>query len=229
MKFEIPEESRNAGGIYSMTNVVNGKRLIGQTTNFRSRFGRYNGLLARGDYKNDHLQNAYNKYGSDNFKMELVNLCDKDNLTEMEFHYCKAFNTFDRNFGYNKQEPGTHCVISEETRKKMSESHKGMRLSLGYRHTEEAKKRISDSLNGNKRCTGRRPWNDGLVGQYSEEHLGKLRRAKIGRKLTEETKKKMSTSAIGRKNSEESKKKLSESRKKLFEDRRLALDPEKFT
>ena len=220
MKFEVPKEYRNSCGIYSMTNIVNNKRLIGQTTNFRARFGRYNGLLVKGIYKNGHLQNAFKKYGTDNIRMELVNLCDRENLTEMENYFCKAFNTMDRNFGYNLKDPITHSMISEETRKRMSEKMMGKKHSLGYKHTSAAKKDISDALIGNKKCVGRKPWNKGIEGEYSEDYIEKIRKAHIGKKCTEETKRRMSESAKGRKNTEESKKKLSESRIKLFAERR---------
>jgi len=42
MKFEIPEQHKNDHGIYSVTNIANGKRIIGQTSNFEERFSAYN-------------------------------------------------------------------------------------------------------------------------------------------------------------------------------------------
>ena len=148
-----------------MTNIINGKRLIGQTINFRARFGRYNSELVRNRYFNTYLQNSYNKYGTDNFKMELVCLCSKENLTEMESFYCKAFNTFDKNFGYNLKEPTTHVNMSEESRKRRSESMMGQQRSLGYRHTDEAKKAIAESSRNRKSSVGH---------VLSEEHKNKI-------------------------------------------------------
>jgi hypothetical protein len=40
--------------------------------------------------------------------------------------------------------------LSIETKKKMSESQKGNKKALGYKHTEETKKQISNSLKGEK-------------------------------------------------------------------------------
>ena len=84
---------------------------------------------------------------------------------------------------------GTH---SEETKRKMSESHKGRK------HSEETKAKISKSNKGKK---------------LSEETKQKLSLSHKGKKLSEETKQKMSISRKGKKHSEETKQKMSTSRK----------------
>lgn len=105
---------------------------------------------------------------------------------------------------------------SEETKRKISESHKGKKghpaWNKGKHPTEETKRKISESHKG------RIPWNKGKTGEYklSEEHKKKLSESLKGRESwikgknhSEETKKKMSESQKGRHHSEETKKKLS--------------------
>lgn len=67
---------------------------------------------------------------------------------------------------------------SEETRRKISEAHKGMAPS------EEARQKISATLMGN------RPWNKGK--RLSEQHCSHLSLSHIGKKHSEETRLKMS-------------------------------------
>ncbi len=64
----------------------------------------------------------------------------------------------------------TGCILSEETRKKISEGNKGKKVS------EEARKKIGRGNKGKKR---------------TEETKEKLRQLRLGKKATEETKEKM--------------------------------------
>jgi len=108
--------------------------------------------------------------------------------------------------------------FSEETKKKMSEAHKGKPKS------EEHRKKLSESGKGNI------PWNKGKKGlqvshrkgkSLSDEHRAKLSIAHKGRKNTPQQKAKISAKLKGRVFSEETKKKMSESRKKVWAERRL--------
>ena len=55
------------GGIYAIYNVLNGKRYIGSTKDFRGRMNEHFSLLRRGINPCGLLQKAYNKYGKDAF------------------------------------------------------------------------------------------------------------------------------------------------------------------
>lgn len=87
---------------------------------------------------------------------------------------------------------------SKETRRKQAESVRG------FKHTEEAKHKISEGNKGNKGNKGRK---------LSEEHKKKISESNKGRKASEETKQKMSESQKGRIITEETKRKMSESNK----------------
>jgi len=73
-----------------------------------------------------------------------------------------------------------------------------MALPKGYKHTKEAKKKISDAGMGHK---------------TSEETRKKIGKANKGKKFTEEHKRKLSEAGKGKKLSEETKKKLSDALK----------------
>ena len=93
--------------------------------------------------------------------------------------------------------------LSEETRKKMSEAH------IGMRYSKERNEKISKSKKGE--ILGRKP---------SEETRKKMSLAKLGKKHTEEAKRKMSEAHKGKPSpmlgihlSEETKRKINEARK----------------
>lgn len=98
---------------------------------------------------------------------------------------------------------------SAETRRKLSESHKGKTLSKetriklselhkGKHHSEEHRKKIAESLKGK---------------QHSEEHRRKLSESLKGRTLSEDIRRKLSASHKGKVMSAEARIKMSESHK----------------
>ena len=54
-------------GIYSITNLTNGKRYIGKSLSIHSRWSQHRRDLKKGIHHSGFLQNAWNKYGEDNF------------------------------------------------------------------------------------------------------------------------------------------------------------------
>lgn len=75
------------------------------------------------------------KYGWENFEHRILETgLTKEQASEKEIYYINKFNSLDPEFGYNIATGGTNGkifgrVISEETRKKMSESNKGKKRS----------------------------------------------------------------------------------------------------
>jgi group I intron endonuclease len=58
--------------IYTIRNVVDQKFYVGSTANMRERFRTHRGKLRRGAHHCHHLQAAWNKYGEETFKFEVV-------------------------------------------------------------------------------------------------------------------------------------------------------------
>ena len=105
----------------------------------------------------------------------------------------------------------TNCLgktHSEESRKKMSESQKGNTKRLGKTHSEETKRKMSDSSKGNTNWLGK---------THSEETKRKM--SEVHKNPSEETRKKLSeaqkgnTKMLGKTHSEETKRKMSASSK----------------
>ena len=65
--------------IYKITNLIDGKVYIGQTINYNRRKANHFRKLELGTHANVHLQRAYDKYGRDSFKIEIIELSQSIN------------------------------------------------------------------------------------------------------------------------------------------------------
>lgn len=173
-------------GIYKITSP-NKKIYIGQSWDIERRWKKYRILNCKSQLK---LYASFLKYGVDKHKFEILQLCDKEQLNELEKYYVDLFQTFNSKYGLNLQDGGgASALISDETRKKMSLVHTGKKLS------EETKRKLSEA--GKKR-------------KDSPETKLKKSISRIGIIFSEETKLKMSISKKGILMSDETKKKLSD-------------------
>lgn len=87
--------------IYFIINKVNGKRYVGQTTNFSRRKQNHISKLKHHKHDNIKLQNAWDKYGEENFYFEKItyeNLTPEE-LNEEEIHFIEKYDS--RENGYN--------------------------------------------------------------------------------------------------------------------------------
>jgi group I intron endonuclease len=112
---EENKKDSNQCGIYSITNKLNGKRYIGQTYNFKYRWMRHRSYLKHNTEHNAHLQNAWNKYGAENFEFEIIERCKFEQLDEREIYWINYYDS--KNAGYNFADGGLGCK--------------------GYKHTDE--------------------------------------------------------------------------------------------
>ena len=172
MQIEILPQT-SYGCIYKITNQLNNKCNIGQTTNIYKRFINYKCLNCKRQPK---LYNALKKYGWDNFNKEIIaEATTKCQLDELEIYYIKFYDSI--NNGYNCSPGGSFGKHSLESKAKMSLAHKGKHLS------EKTKKKLSDSQRGINKSPKTRQ-----LMSYSQKGRGK------GRHLSEETKMKISIS-----------------------------------
>jgi len=150
--------------IYLITNKENGKQYIGITvTSIKARWNRhvYDSKNANDGNCKQALHDAIRKYGKDCFLLEEVYQSnDHEHIKEMETHFINLYKTHGTQGGYNMTwgGDGWHGMKhSEEAKKKMSESHKGKTLS------EEHKKKISESQIGKKMSyTNKEEWKKNL-------------------------------------------------------------------
>jgi group I intron endonuclease len=190
-------------GVYRITNIVNNKVYIGQSINIKARWKEHINALRRGDSRCTLLQRAWNKYKEHNFTFEILELCTEEELDFVEIKYIKLYNAV--NNGYNIESGGNkNKRLSEETKKKLRESHLGKKMSeetiqkmsnsrmgsknpmYGKTHSPEARKKISEAHKGKPSYTP------------TEETKEKIRKANIGKITSAETRKKISEAAMGR-------------------------------
>lgn len=69
-----------SSGIYGIRNIVNGKIYVGQTKDFKHRWREHVRELNHNIHHNKHLQNAWNKYGEENFEFFVIEKCSPTDL-----------------------------------------------------------------------------------------------------------------------------------------------------
>ena len=209
-------------GIYSIKNTINGKIYIGSSKEVNERLSTHKRELLLNKHVNEHLQSAYNKYGEDAFKFEVVCECDELNLLEMEDYYIKEFDTLNRDKGYNLVSADRKTIL-KSTKDKISNTLKEgylsgrikisdkcvsiMKSRTGINNhnfnkpmSEEQKRLISLSRMGKKASEETRAKmsmdrkGKGVGIKHSPERIEANRLSHLGKKLSEETKKKMSDS-----------------------------------
>ena len=137
----------------------NGKRYIGITSQTPEKRWGKSGVGYRAH--NQHFYNAILKYGWSNIAHNIIaSGLSKEEACKTEQFFIALYNTANRDFGYNKstggEKPGTGVrrTLSEETRRKISETQKGKKIDQetirkrvetrkGYKHSEETKEKMS--------------------------------------------------------------------------------------
>lgn len=89
---------KNKQGIYKITNVINNKMYIGQSINLHKRFTEHVYSVGYESTKKRYLYRAINKYGIENFTVEVIEECSiedkeelKNYLDEREVYYIKYY------------------------------------------------------------------------------------------------------------------------------------------
>lgn len=108
-------------GIYAITNQVNSKVYIGKSISIGRRWNEHTSDLNSNRHGNEYLQNAWNKYGAENFTFELVEECDEDTLHLKEIEWINTFSTTTRSYGYNLKSEDESGKLTEETRQHLRE------------------------------------------------------------------------------------------------------------
>lgn len=104
------------GQIYLITNLINSKKYVGQTTKtMEERFEGHLKDARKEDCKNRPLYAAFNKYGIENFKVELLEeVKDSTMLNEREVFWIKELDTYGQN-GYNSTMGGDGKLLYDHT------------------------------------------------------------------------------------------------------------------
>ena len=123
----------------------NGKRYVGCTTQKPEyRWGK-NGE----GYKSQLFERAILKYGWDNITHEVFEVDSKEEMYRKEIELISFYHSNDPEYGYNSSVGGEcsalGCTRSEETRRKISEAHRGKPNP----HSEEHKRHIAETTRKN--------------------------------------------------------------------------------
>lgn len=174
-------------GIYRITCLENGRVYIGQAKNILSRWTEHKSKLNGNYHINNHLQNAWNKYGSDKFIFEVLEFCKYDELNEKEIKYILEAKNNGKIF--NKTNGGDGCKGYTHT-KEYKESMCGENNPM-YKKvvSNETRQKISNALYGRKyskeRCENISKGRKGIV--FTEEHIKNMSISRIGTKQSQET------------------------------------------
>ena len=170
--------------IYKITNKVNNKIYIGQTTS--SLEERWSSHLSHSKHnKGSIIGNAINKYGAENFTIEQIDSAlSLEELNTKEKTYIDLYKSMDSDIGYNLMSGGNNSLHSPATKLKMSLSKLGkVSNRKGKQSSVKTKQKQSQSLKGRPK---------------SEEHKAKIRNALTGKPKSEEAKKNLSKACMGR-------------------------------
>lgn len=195
-------------GIYRIDGP-SGKFYIGSAKWLSRRWIEHKRDLRRGTHGNPILQAAWSKYGEEKFSLTVLEYIDDvSKLIEREQFWIDQLDAV--NAGYNVLPIAGSSLgkaHSEETKMRMSESHKGKKhgpmseeqkahyskLYTGRKLSEETRRKMGDARRGKPRpqhvCDAVSKAQKGKP--KSAEHIAKIVMAKTGKKLSEETKQKM--------------------------------------
>ena len=101
--------------IYKYTNLINNKKYIGQTNNFKRRVREHKSCSFNPKSVNydDKIHQAIRKHGYDNFKIEVVEIIndvlDYELVNEREQYWIKEEQSLLTQWGYNVLEGGKNC------------------------------------------------------------------------------------------------------------------------
>lgn len=143
-------------GVYRIINIANNKTYIGSSVDIKKRLSSHFNSLRKKNHANSHLQRSFNKHGEDRFMTEVLIKCPIEELIALEQYLMDYYKP---EYNIAKIAGSTLGVKpSLESRQKGAESRriyyqnnpmsdevkeKHRIASLGKKHTEENKKKLS--------------------------------------------------------------------------------------
>lgn len=197
--------------VYKCVNIVNNKIYIGCTTrSLKKRFRDHIRCATKNvtRYKRRYFYNAIRKYGGESFKIELLEeLYTFEEMLNAEAKWILHYNSTNGEFGYNSTTGGRQAKMTEEVKKKISDTMKIVRPFGGRKHTEENKQIARERRLGQKHSeevkkkigvaqTGEKHWTYGI--SRPKETCDKIRLSNLGKKASSEARSKMSKARRGK-------------------------------
>lgn len=114
-------------GIYIIRNQINQKCYIGSTYQFSQRKSKHFKQLRENRHHSKYLQNAFNKYGEENFDFEILFTCPPDDLIRIEQYH---INNYKPEYNMASIAGSNRGVkFSDESRARMSKAFTGRKQS----------------------------------------------------------------------------------------------------
>lgn len=137
-------------GIYIIKNIKNNKIYVGSSSDLKRREKYHFNMLLNNKHDNSYLQRSYNKYGRESFIFEIIEYIDrKDNLLDKENYWIKYYDSNNRSCGYNLRKYASSNLgikWSEEVKKKISNSLLGEKNhNFGMHPSDEERRKISEN------------------------------------------------------------------------------------
>lgn len=153
-KFKIINENRNKVGVYRWVNLKNGKTYIGSSVDLGKRLQKYYNYNYLIDPKrNMIILKTLIKYGYSNFKVEILEFCNKDEVLAREQYYLDLL------------KPEYNILTAAGS-------------SLGYKHSEETKVKLKTRNTRNWTGEPKAKWLEDLkrlhASEAHKEHMKKL-------------------------------------------------------
>lgn len=146
---------KKVNGVYRITNTINKKVYIGSSVNLYKRIYEHFRELKLNKHSNKILQNSFNKYGIENFMVDILesNITTHDEMLDLETYQIQNHNSHILEFGFNilPTAKGT-CgfIISKERRQKISESNKGKKAHNKNKKMSDEQKMLLKDVNRKK-------------------------------------------------------------------------------
>lgn len=145
----------NTSGIYKITCLANKKIYIGSASNLRRRKNDHFSALRRNEHRNSHLQRSWDRYGSDTFVFEVVELVLEMNCTAREQYWLDNLNPFGRK-GFNICYVAGSTLGTKMPPEAVERSSLARRKPRGKFHTPESKEKIRQARLGKPTTLGRK-------------------------------------------------------------------------
>lgn len=135
-------------GIYKITNLITQDSYIGSAVNLNSRKRTHFANMNLSKHPNKHLQASCNKYGIDNFQFEVLAKCPKEYLLKLEQFFIDILKpTFNKR---KKVNSNLGMVLTEEHKRKISESNTNNPKRIGKKLSEKQKEKMRQAKLGKK-------------------------------------------------------------------------------
>ena len=184
-------------GVYQIRNLLNDKIYIGSSKNIDQRWAEHVSLLRGNYHHNPHLQNAWNKYGEDEFIFEMIEVMKDENKLLLREQWCLDNCSPDYNIALYASSPMKGRKMSDENRKRQSIAYSGEGHPLwGKHHSDSTKKKMSLAKSGDVM----RGENNGMWGRtHTKEARKRISDVNKGRILSDERKKQIGDRFRGKK------------------------------